>query len=107
MTWYRRSAHQARSWKGRWHGVDVFYYLHTHNKDMPTQPRQHNKTSPRTWRTLGSIKRLPSRSKNTTNLAIPFPPSGLRANATAAVDDDDRPSPPVLLPLLLPPCGGG
>lgn len=42
-----------------------------HNEPIP---------SPLTWKTLESMSRLPTSSMNTTNLAIPFPASGDRAD---------------------------
>ena len=49
--------------------------------------KEHNEPipSPLTWKTLESMSRLPTSSMNTTNLAIPFPASGDRADAGVAV----------------------
>ena len=55
-----------------------------HNEPVP---------SPLTWKTLESMSRLPTSSMNTTNLAIPFPASGDRADeAGVAVDPSAAPA---------------
>ena len=81
---------------------------HIHKTQPATPPATPN--TKRTWRTLGSIKRLPTSSTNTSSLARPFPASRDRIHCGSPKQPPPPPPPPLLLLLLLllllPPCAG-